>query len=325
MSNFKEKNVLQKYTVFILLGPTAVGKTAVSISLASLINAEIVSADSRQVYTKLDIGTAKPTLAERKVVKHHLIDVVDPDENFTAANFQTLAIAAIEDILSRNNNVLIVGGTGLYIRALVDFPSYQNQPPIPEIREKILAEIEENGAQVLHDELARFDPEAASKIHPNNLPRLVRAIEVIRLTGRKFSDAIELDSARKENCPFNWKIFGLTMDRKILYERINNRVDEMIRQGWINEVQMLLDSGYSGDEKPLKGLGYKDIIAFIQGRQTLEKSIDNIKRDTRRFAKRQLTFFRAFENVTWIEIPGNANPSDIAYKIVSYINQEKTG
>jgi len=311
--------LVEKQKEIVLLGPTAVGKTKVSVIVAQVLGAEIVSADSRLVYKELDIGTAKPTMEERGGVPHHLIDVVDIWSEFTVADFQKLAFKALDDIHSRGRKALVVGGTGLYLRALVDLPSYQNVPPMPDLRREIMKEIQEYGSLALYEELKRFDPSAASKIHPNNIPRLVRAVEVVRATGRRFSEVIEHDRRRKAESPYNWLLIGLTMDRGKLYDRINRRVKEMVQRGWVDEVRALIAKGATGEEKPLKGLGYKDIIAYLVGKQSLDEAVEKIQRDTRRFAKRQMTFFRMINDVKWIEVDYSEAPQDVARKVISLI------
>jgi len=312
-----------KRDVIILLGPTAVGKTTLSIHLSKLINAEILSADSRLVYRGLDIGTAKPSMDERGGIPHHLIDIVNPDQEFTVADFQTSAFKIIEEIHDRGKNTLVAGGTGLYIRALVDNPSYQDLPPDPELRDKILDDIERSGVDSVFKELSDFDPVAAENIHPNNIPRLVRAVEVIRSTGKKFSDVIKSD-AERAGSNFHWRLFGLNMDRELLYDRINRRVDEMIKAGWEKEVRRVLSDGCSGDEKPLKGLGYRDMIAYIRGEKSLNDAIELIKRDTRRFAKRQMTYFRGLDGVRWIDLDENSDPVQVAESILTKIRDSMT-
>jgi len=305
-----------RHEVIIITGPTAIGKTAVSIALARAIGAEIISADSRQVYIGLDIGTAKPSMSERGGVRHHLIDIVAPQSDFTVADFQRLAFEALDEIHRRGKRALIVGGTGLYVRALADRPSFQGQPPIPELRREILEEIARRGAQSLYDELARLDSEAASKIHPNNIPRLVRALEVIRATGRPFSEGVRTDRDRPDESDFLWRIIGLSMDREALYRRINQRVIDMIHQGWLDEVRDLLQSSATGNEKPLMGLGYKDVVDHIRGRQSLDSAIERIQRDTRRFAKRQLTYFRTLKGIQWIDLESPFDPFVVAGTIL---------
>jgi len=305
--------------LIVLLGPTAVGKTAVSIPLARALDAEIISADSRQVYYALDIGTAKPTMSERGGVRHHLIDIATLESDFTVADFQRLALQTLEEIHRRGKRALIVGGTGLYIRALVDRPTYQDQPPIPELRREILEEIADRGAQALYDELVASDPEAAAKIHPNNLPRLVRALEVIRSTGRRFSDGVKRDQETRERSSYRWRLIGLTAERERLYERINRRVTKMIHSGWVEEVWSLLSGPCSGDEKPLKGLGYRDIVAYVRGEKSLDAALELIRRDTRRFAKRQMTYFRRLQAIHWIELGAEVDPQEIAGMILELV------
>jgi len=311
--------------VVVLLGPTAAGKTAVSIPLARALDAEIISADSRQVYTGLDIGTAKPSRTERGGIPHHLIDIVPPNADFTVADFQKLAFEKLEEIHSRGKNALVVGGTGLYIRALVDRPAYQSQPPVPHLRREILEDIADRGSAAVHDELARFDPDAAAGIHPNNIPRLVRAMEVVRATGRRFSDAVRADRARSgEESLYNWHIVGLNMDRELLYDRINRRVLKMVDDGWVNEVRDLLDGGCSGEEKPLQGLGYRDIVSVVRGEKKLEDVVDIVQRDTRRFAKRQLTYFRKLEGIRWLVLEDGFDPEAEAARILERARQSRT-
>ncbi len=303
--------------IIILLGPTAVGKTAVSIPLARALDAEIISADSRQVYIGLDIGTAKPVISERAGIAHHMIDIVHPQVDFTVADFQRLANDVLEDLHNRGKRALIVGGTGLYIRALVDRPSYQDQPPVPELRREILEEMADRGSRALYDELQAVDPEAAGKIHPNNIPRLVRALEVVRASGRRFSDGKKRDrEAQRAESPYRWRLIGLNTNRDRLYERINQRVLKMIHSGWVDEVKSLLESGCCGEEKPLKGLGYREIVAFLTGKQSLDSAIELTKRDTRRFAKRQMTYFRRLSGITWIDLESGTDPAALAEQIL---------
>ena len=316
----------RKRKIPILLGPTAVGKTAVSVPLASKLNAEIISADSRLVYKHLDIGTAKPTIEEMGGIPHHMINLVSPGDDFTVADFKELAYRKINEIHGFGKEALIVGGTGLYIRALVDNPSFQHQPPVPELRERILKEIEEKGSQAVHDELAEIDGDAAEVIHPHNIPRLVRAIEVIRSTGIKFSDSVRLDRERSsEENPWDWVIVGLKMDRELLYKRINQRVKDMIDSGWESEVGNLLAMGFAGDEKPLTGLGYRDIVLLVKGETAMDEAIEKIRQDTRRFAKRQMTFTRKIPGITWIEIDEGFDPDIISDHILKLVRQKTAG
>jgi tRNA dimethylallyltransferase len=300
----------------VILGPTASGKTPVGVKIAELLNSEVISADSRLVYRQLDIGTAKPTAEEMGPVPHHLIDIVNPDESFSVADYQSQAYQKMAEIFTEGKIPVIVGGTGLYIRALENNPSFQNQPPDDSVREKILEELDESGTDALYAELKEFDPSAAEKIHPNNIPRLVRALEVIRLTGRKFSEGIDSDESSENECPYKFVLYGLKPDRELLYTRINDRVDKMIADGWVEEVRRILDGGYTGNEKPLAGLGYRDMIKYVRGECTLGDAVERVKRDTRRFAKRQMTWFRSMENIEWMEIDENSGIVETANKIL---------
>jgi tRNA dimethylallyltransferase len=312
-----------KEKIPILLGPTAVGKTAVGVSLARKMDAEIISADSRLVFKFLNIGTAKPTREEMCGIPHHMIDLVMPNEDFAVADYHELAYKKIDEVKSRSKNVLVVGGTGLYVRALVDNPSFQGLPPDPELREEILSEIREKGSDTVFSELAKIDPVAAGKIHPNNIPRLVRAIEVIRSTGGRFSDAVKRDIGRDDPVsPYNWIIIGLNMDRELLYKKINHRVRAMIDSGWVDEVRNILAMGYAGNEKPLKGLGYRDIVSVAKGEVGMGEAIGNISRDTRRFAKRQMTFFRKIPGIKWIELSDGYQIDNVVSEILKIIELE---
>jgi tRNA dimethylallyltransferase len=311
-------------TIPIILGPTATGKTAVSIALSKRLNYEIISADSRLVYRLLDIGTAKPSLSERQGIPHHLIDLINPDEDFTVADYKKLAYGKIDELLASGKMPLIVGGTGLYIRALVENPSFQNLPPDPDLRGEIHREIDERGSRAVYSELAELDPDAAEKIHPNNIPRLVRAIEVVRSKNAKFSDSVRLDQERTgDKNPYSWILVGLNMDRELLYKRINSRVKSMIDAGWVDEVKKILDMGFTGNEKPLMGLGYRDMISLIRGEIDINMAIENIARDTRRFAKRQMTFFRKIPDIHWIELEVGYDASDVETKILEIIDDNQ--
>ena len=282
-----------------LLGPTAVGKTALAIQLASALNAEIVSVDSRQVYRYMDIGTAKPTLEERAAVRHHLVDCVDPDEAFSAAEFQRLADQAIEDIQTRNRRVLLVGGSGLYFRAIVD--GLFKTPPIPpELRTRLREELEARGAAAMHARLAQVDPQAAARIHPNDAVRIMRALEVYEATGVPISQQQRQWHQAQPRYPF--RAFVLHRPRSELYERIHRRVDAMLDQGLVQEVQALLDRGYSRELRSMQSLGYREIIEYLEGHCDLETAVEQLKQNTRRYAKRQLTWFRGDSRLQWVEI-----------------------
>ncbi|MEN3002136.1 MAG: tRNA (adenosine(37)-N6)-dimethylallyltransferase MiaA [Armatimonadota bacterium] len=282
--------------LYVILGPTAVGKTEVGLQVAECIDAEIISADSAAVYRGMDIGTAKPTPAERARVRFHLIDVADPDEPFTAAKFRELALEAIRDIQARGKRVLIVGGTGLYLRVLLHGFSLAPPPRDPELRRQLQQQAQQQGLHTLYERLQKVDPQAAARIHPNDAVRIIRALEVYEMTGQPISAW----QARAESELPALK-FGLTMPRPLLYRRIDARVDQMMAQGFLHEVQNLLSKGYNKDLPALKGLGYRHLIAHLMGEMGLDEAVRQWKRDTRRFAKRQMTWFRREPGVHWLD------------------------
>jgi tRNA dimethylallyltransferase len=283
-----------------IVGPTASGKTAVAIELAGRVGAEIISADSMAVYRGMDIGTAKPTLLEQGSAAFHLIDVVDPDEPFTVADFQEQAVRVIDDLLSRGKLPLLVGGTGLYIRAVLDGLNIPGSGPDPELRERLRKRAVEEGSVALHKELERVDPETAARLHPNDAKRIIRALEVFEQSGKPMSEVIE-ETRVAPRYPDALQ-FGLTMDREKLYRRIEERVDLQIAEGLVEEVRSLLEKGYNTDAPAMQGLGYKEIAAFIEGKSDLASAIDTLKQGTRRFAKRQYTWFRADARIDWINV-----------------------
>lgn len=287
----------EKPPLIILAGPTAVGKTKTSIELAKAIHGEIISADSMQVYKHMNIGTAKISEEEMDGVKHFLIDVFDPDEEFSVAVFQEETKKAIAEIYKKGKIPILVGGTGFYIQAIlydIEFSRVEGREYRQELEDFVL----EHGAQALHDRLMELDPKSAETIHPNNIQRVVRAVEYCLETGKKFS---EHNAIQKERTSiYNHCYFVLNDDRELLYERINERIDIMIKDGLVKEVESLLDMGYTKDLVSMQGLGYKEIIAYLEGEISLEEAIYILKRDTRHFAKRQLTWFRREEDVIWV-------------------------
>jgi tRNA dimethylallyltransferase len=286
--------------ILVIAGPTASGKSALALELARRLDGEIVNADSLQVYRGMDIGTAKPTPEQRAEIPHHLIDVADPDQPFSAADFADAADAAIRDIDSRGKRAIVVGGTGLYIRALlkglVDSPGDAGA-----IRQELRAEAEERGNQALLEELHRVDPELAGRIHPNNLVRIIRALEVFRLTGiplSRYQQEHGFSSQRYRSLQI-----GIRVERQLLYSRIDQRVNRMLEQGLQQEVQQLLNAGYSPEAKAMRAIGYKEMAACLAGECSLDEAIRLIKRDTRHYAKRQLTWFNADADILWLEYP----------------------
>lgn len=279
-----------------LIGPTAIGKTGLSLALAAAWNAEIVSVDSMQVYRYLDIGTAKATKAERQQVVHHLIDIVDPDEEYHVARFIRDAAAAIAGIRSRGRLPLLVGGTGLYLKGLLE--GLFQMPPIPSaIREELRQRLEREGEGALHAELTRLDPDSARRIPPGDRQRLLRALEIMTATGTPWSRHL----AEGEQAPLlaNVLLIGLDCDREQLYQRINARVDQMVTAGLREEVEKVLAMGYAPSLKPLQSIGYRHMIEYLGGNWGWEEALELLARDTRRYAKRQLTWFRHLAGVRW--------------------------
>lgn len=289
----------RKLPLIVLTGPTAVGKTALSVKLAKAVNGEIISADSMQVYRHMDIGSAKVTEEEMDGVAHHLIDVLEPEDEFNVVLFQRLAKEAIADISGRGRLPILVGGTGFYIQSVlydIDFTETQEDRALREELE-LLAKTE--GAQKLHDRLWAVDPEAAGQIHANNVKRVIRALEFHAQTGEKISAHNETE--RQKEAAYRSLYFVLTDDRAKMYERIDRRVDKMLADGLLAEVQALKNRGLKKEMVSMQGLGYKEILAFLDGEYDLERAVYLIKRDTRHFAKRQLTWFKREKNVIWVD------------------------
>ena len=282
----------------IICGPTAVGKTSLALSLADVFNMEIVSADSRQVYRLMDIGTAKPTSAERQRVRHHLVDIVWPDEDFNASQFAVLASTAIGEILESNRLPLLVGGTGLYIRALTE--GLLRAPGAdPAIRRRLKQTAADEGHDVLHQKLAEVDPTAAERLHPNDLVRVIRALEVYEQTGRPLSDFQQAHGFGDQ--PFRTLKIGLAADREILYQRIDARSVRMFEEGLLHEVESILKAGYRETLKSLQTIGYRQALLVLQGKLSLPDALNDLQRATRRYAKQQLTWLRQDKSINWVD------------------------
>lgn len=286
--------------IIVICGPTASGKSQLALHLASDLNAEIINADSQQIYTRLDIGTAKPSIADLNKIPHHLISIISPEQSFSAADFILAADAAICDIHARGKKVIIVGGTGLYIRALIN--GLVNSPiGGGTIRDALVTEAAENGSHVMFKLLQQVDPEAATRIHPNNLVRVIRALEVYRQTGIPFSHYQQEHGFSTSR--YDVLQIGICTERKLLYERIDSRVDKMILDGLVEEVSCLLDSGLSANAKGMGAIGYKEIISYLKGEVDFKEAIRLIKRNTRHYAKRQMTWFGSDPNIVWFDYP----------------------
>lgn len=311
-------NNKNKQNLIIISGPTASGKTDLSINLAKDINGSIISADSMQVYKGMDIGSAKISKDEMQGVKHYLIDVLDPHEDFNIVMFKQFAKNDI-DLISKDNKIpIVVGGTGFYIQALlydIDFSDEASEDK--EIREKLLSIAKDKGNDYIHNMLADVDSKAASTIHKNDTKRIIRALEFNMKTGGKISE--HNDIQRENESPYNFKYFVITKNREQLYKDIDRRVDIMIEKGLVDEVKRLKEQGLTKDNVSMKGLGYKEILAYLDGDITLDKAIEIIKRDTRHFAKRQLTWFKRERNVIWINKDDFENNE---FKILEFIKEQ---
>lgn len=311
-------SIKNKPNLIVLSGPTSVGKTALSIKLAKAINGSIISADSMQVYKGMDIGSAKITKDEMQDVRHYLIDILEPEEEFNITVFQDYAKKAINDIYAEGKIPIIAGGTGFYIQSILyDIDFNDDASEDSEVRDELLALVKEKGNQYVHEMLKSIDEKAAKAIHPNDTKRVVRAIEYNRLTGLKISDHNEAEN-QKESI-YNFKYFVINEDRDLLYENIDKRVDIMIDNGLVEEVTKLKDRGLTKDMVSMKGLGYKEILSYLEGEISLDDAIYIIKRDTRHFAKRQLTWFKREKAVTWI------NKEDFDFdenKILEYMKEQ---
>ncbi|MFH2012225.1 MAG: tRNA (adenosine(37)-N6)-dimethylallyltransferase MiaA [Pseudomonadota bacterium] len=291
---------MDKTKIVVIVGPTAVGKTQLALEFATKIRAEIISADSMQIYKYMDIGTAKPTLDEQEKVKHHLIDILCPNEDFSAALFKQKAREAIS-IIDRHGKVAIVaGGTGLYIKVLTK-GLFKGPGADQELRRVLRKKAALAGNDSLYKELSKLDPVTAAKLHPNDSSRIIRAIEVCQLTQKPLSEYHEKHKFR--DSPFDTFKIGLYIDRQNVYSRIEKRVDRMIDIGLVDEVKHLLEMGYTRDLNSMKGLGYKQIIGYLFGEYSLNEAISALKKDTKRYAKRQLTWFRADPEINWYSYP----------------------
>lgn len=306
--------------LIILTGPTAVGKTALSIRLAKAIGGEIISADSMQVYRGMDIGSAKITKEEMMGVPHHLIDVLEPSEEFNVTVFQTMAKAAVEEIYSRGHIPIVAGGTGFYIQALLNDIDFAETGEDPSIRRELERIAKEKGAEYLHGLLLTVDPESAKQIHANNVKRVIRAIEFYRQTGERISEHNKRE--REKKSPYDFLYFVVNTDRDLLYQRIDKRVDDMVEQGLVDEVKKLKDSGCTKDMVSMQGLGYKEILDYLQGEYSLEEALYLLKRDTRHFAKRQITWFKREKDVRWLNLPDYGYDLDkVLEKMIEDINE----
>jgi tRNA dimethylallyltransferase len=294
--------------VLAIVGPTASGKTILSILLAEKLHAEIISADSRQIYKYLNIGTAKPTPEDLHRVHHHFIDILDPDQEYNAADYGLQVRSKIEKLLKQEIHPILVGGSGLYVRAVID-GFFKGPGKDSEIREQLEKEAQRFGAEMLFEKLKRIDPDSAAKMDASKVRRVIRALEVYYTTGKSISD---LHSTQESRAPFDVLQYAFEWERKTLYERINHRIDEMIENGLVEEVRELKARGYLSGMNALNTVGYKETFDFIEGNLTKEEMVRLIKQNSRRYAKRQLTWFRADKRIRWIPVSEKTDWNEIA-------------
>ncbi len=307
---------MKKQNLLVILGPTAAGKTALSIELARKLNGAIISADSMQIYKHMDIGTAKPSLEEMKDITHYLIDNVNPNTDYSVALYQKEAQKYINKINYDGKLPILVGGTGLYINSIIYDMDFTDTISNKNLRRKLQEEACKYGNEYIHNKLKQIDPEVAKRIHHNNVKRVIRAIEVYSESGKSIGD---FRKSLTTNNLYNCILIGITRDRKELYDRINKRVDLMIENGLVEEVRGLLKLGYKEDLIAFKGLGYKEIIMYLSGNCTLEEAIKILKKDTRRYAKRQLTWFKRLDNVIWYNLSEHSSEENLINNIKEYV------
>ena len=305
--------------VIVIVGPTCSGKTKLSLLLAKLLNVEIISADSRQIYKKMNIGTAKPSFEDLSDVKHYFIDELEPNEDFNASKFEQKADEIIKKILLGNKIPIVVGGSGLYIKALIDGIS-ESIESSSVLRRELLDIRNKYGNEYLYNELKKIDPESSKKMLPQNWKRVLRALEVFKLTGKPIW---QHHSQQKNKEVFQFHQIGLLWDRNVLYKNIENRVDEMFSNGLITEVNKILFENYSKNINSLNTVGYKEVIDYLDGKITLPRAIELVKRNTRRYAKRQMTWFNADKRIKWYPINGSRDLELLANNIAKEINEGK--
>jgi len=304
--------------LIIIAGPTAVGKTDISLAVAKKLNGEIISADSMQIYKYMDIGSAKISEEEMQGVSHHLIDIVEPHENFTVADFKLKAEASIDAILDKGKVPMIVGGTGLYINSLIYNYTFTEAAKDEEYRKHLEELAETTGKEHVHSLLKEVDIESYNRLYPNDLKRVIRALEVYKITGKTISEFTANENIY--DIPYDKKYFVLNMDRAKLYERINKRVDIMLNRGLVDEVIKLKNMGYNSNMQSMKGIGYKEILYYLEGKISLDEAVEMIKQGSRNYAKRQLTWFRKDSRVSWIDKDQFTSDNEIVEFIVTNSN-----
>jgi len=306
---------MQKREIIVVAGPTAVGKTKYAIEAALACNGEVVSCDSMQLYKYMDIGSAKPTAVEQAQVKHYLVDQIDPAEAFSVAEYQRLAKSAIEEIFAKGKTPVIAGGTGLYLNSILYEMDFGAAPQDSALRKQLEAEAEEYGPEFIHNKLKEADPVAADRIHPNNVKKVIRALEGA-LSGSPIGD---FQAVQTRCADYDAVLIGLTRDRAELYDRINLRVDLLVEQGLFEEVRGLLERGLTESDISMKGIGYKEIIGYYNGEYSREEAIDLIKKNTRHLAKRQLTWFRRYDDIKWLNISEFGSDEEAIEEMITWL------
>ena len=305
-----------KKPLIIIAGPTAVGKTEISIEAAKRLNGEIVSADSMQIYKYLNIGSAKPTKEEMQEICHYLIDEIDPRSEFSVSEYRDLARKYIDKILLKNKIPIVTGGTGLYVNSLIYEMDFSNTSCDKSVRKSLTEEYEKYGSEYLHDKLKEVDREAAERIHHNNVQRVIRALEIFYRTGRSMKD---FSKDLVEVKDYNIIMIGLNRNREELYERVDKRVDIMFTKGLVDEVKGLMEMGLDVRDISMKGIGYKEVIGYLDREYDLDRAVYLVKRNTRRYAKRQLTWFKRYKSMKWFNLDKNTNKEKIIFNIINFI------
>ena len=308
-----------KKKIVVIIGPTAVGKSKYAIRVAQNLDGEILSADSMQVYEHMNIGSAKPTDEELATVRHHLIGEVDPLQEWSAAEYQKKAKFWIDEMFSRGKLPIICGGTGLYVNSLIYDMDFSTAKGDESLRKELRLLADTMGGQALHDRLTKADPTAAERIHPNNIKKMIRAIEVVETAGKGIP---EFDGVFQKSGDYDSIMIGLNIDRQILYNRIEQRVDAMIEAGLVDEVRMLLALGLTEDDNSMKGIGYKELIGFLQNEYSLKEAVMKIKQNSRNYAKRQMTWFRRYDNIKWFDLTDTVNFEQSVQEVTEYIQSK---
>lgn len=305
----------RKEQLLVIVGPTAVGKTALSIDLAKKLSGEIISGDSMQVYKGMDIGTAKITEKEMESIPHYLIDIIYPHESFSVADFQHKARTLITEINHRGKLPMIVGGTGLYVQSVIYEYQFSEAQKDHSLRVELEEYAEEYGNEALHQRLKSIDPITAERLHPNDVKRVIRAIEIYELTGKPMAEFQQ----RAPESPYELCLLGLTMERSVLYDRINHRVDLMMEQGLVDEVKRLLEEGYHKNLQSMQGIGYKEMVEYLEGTISLDEAVELIKKNSRNFAKRQLTWFRSMKDIAWLDMTNPGDRKELVENIRTFV------